>query len=175
MGRIKKQPPVKLITGFIFKDGEYFCKAKQGLRKSFGEIDFESQEIPFNHTDYYQKEFGHSLKRKFISFKRLITPQSIVETKIITNRIEVRLSKDSLRRINIDPGYIDMAKLVLASTKDFRHRIYLNKGIFAEIALFYQNKSFRPWEWSYPDYRTQEYFEIFNQIRKIYASQIKNI
>ena len=173
MGKIKKHPPVKLIVGFIFKDQVAQDKALFFLKRSFGKIDFESQALNFQHTDYHQKEFGTGLKRKFISFQKLILPQDLAKIKNITNKIENKLSHLSLRRINIDPGYLDLAKLILASTKDHQHRIYLGWGIFAEVTLSFQNHSFKPWECTYPDYATSEYSAIFNQIRKIYAQQIK--
>lgn len=165
---------MKLIIGFIFKNEKVIERAKLLLKKRFGEIDFESETLDFKHTDYYCAEFGQDLKRRFISFKKLISPEDLPETKIATNKIEEKLSFKGSRLINIDPGYLDLAKLILASTKDYKHRIYLNQGIFAEVTLFYQNKTFKPWEWTYPDYQTDEYIAIFNQIRGIYATQIKN-
>lgn len=174
MGRIKKPQPVKLIIGFIFKEENTLKKAKGLLRRNFDAIDYESQVLAFTHTDYYAKEFGWPLKRQFISFRKLILPENLPQIKITTNRIEEKLSKAGLRSINIDPGYLNMAKLILASTKDYRHRIYLNRGIYAEITLFYQGKSFTAWEWTYPDYKTPDYIAIFNHIREIYAEQIKD-
>jgi hypothetical protein len=175
MGKIIKPHPVKLIVGFIFKDESFYQKSKIILERAFGKIDFESQTLTFSHTDYYQKEFGRNLLRKFASFKELIHREALPRIKIYTNGIESKLSQEKRRRINIDPGYLDMAKLVLASTKDYKHRIYLNKSIYAEITLFYQDKTFQPWEWTYRDYRTPEYIRIFNQIRQIYAEQLKKI
>lgn len=173
MGKIREHRTVKLIIGFIFKE-EIICdKAKIFLERRFGKIDFESETLPFVHTSYYENEFGRDLKRKFISFKKLISPQNLSKIKIITNKIEKKLSRGSRRLINIDPGYLNMAKLILASTKDYKHRIYLNKGIYAEVTLFYQNKTFKPWEWTYPDYQTAEYITIFNRIRELYVKQIK--
>jgi hypothetical protein len=174
MGEIKKPTLVKLITGLIFKDAKASEKAKLILEKHLGKIDFASRELAFDLTDYYEKELGKYLKREFVSFKKLIPPSDLPKIKILTNKIEKNLSSDGNRLINIDPGYLDLAKLVLASTKDYKHRIYLAKGIFAEITLRYEAKSFRPWEWTYPDYKTGEYIEIFNQIRDIYAAQIKD-
>lgn len=173
MGAIKKHPCVKLIIGFIFKEEAVLKKAEDILESQFGRIDFASQILAFKHTDYYKNEFGAGLKRKFIAFKKLILPQELSKLKIITNQIEKRLAHLRQRRINIDPGYLDMAKLVLASTKDYRHRIYLNKGIYAEITLFYQDKTFKSWEWTYPDYKSAEYITIFNKIRESYAKQIQ--
>jgi len=77
--------------------------------------------------------------------------------------------------VNIDPGYLDQAKLVLASTKNYVHRVYLNDGIYAELTLFFQDKSFQPWQWTYPDYRTPEYIGIFNHIRELFADQVKSV
>lgn len=174
MGRIKKHQPVKFVIGLIFKNKSVLDKAKGILEKEFGKIDYESRALPFRHTSYYAAEFGRNLKRKFICFAKLIQPQNLTQIKNATNIIEKKLSRRGLRLINIDPGYLDMAKLILASTKDYKHRVYLNKGIYAEITLFYQNRTFTPWEWTYPDYRTAEYISIFNRIREIYAQQIKN-
>jgi len=116
---------------------------------------------------------GKDLKRKFISFQKLIPPPRISEIKLFTNGIEKRFAKVNKRRINIDPGYLNSAKLVLATTKDFSHRIYLRKGIFAELTLFYEDKKFHPLKWTYPDYCSQPYYDILNRIRDIYVEQIK--
>ncbi len=174
MGKITPNKPVKLIIGFIFKESRALDKAKAILEARFGKIDFASAILPFSLTDYYQAEFGSDLKRVFISFKQLIWPGDLAAIKISTNKIEERISVGHRRLVNIDPGYLDLAKLVLASTKDYAHRVYLDKGIYAEITLFYQGKGFCAWVWTYPDYRTNDYRNIFNQIREIYAGQIKN-
>lgn len=174
MGEAKKHLPVKLIIGFIFKDQEILSLAKRLVARKFGRIDFESQILAFEHTDYYAQEFGKDLKRVFISFEKLVPPERLPQIKISTNRIEKKLAKGANRTINIDPGYLDSGKLILASTKDYKHRTYLNKGIYAEITLFYQGKTFQSWEWTYPDYRTPQYCAIFNQIRGIYAQQIRS-
>lgn len=175
MGSIKKQPKVKLVIGFIFNEEWFYTKTKAILEKTFGKVDFESQTIDFTYTSYYEKEFGKGLKRKFISFKKLIPPEKLASIKILSNNIEKRLTLKNNRQINIDPGYLDMAKLVLATTKDFMHRIYLNCGIFAEITLFFQAGSFRNWSWTYPDYQSKEYIGIFNEIRNLYENQIKKV
>ncbi|MDD4894559.1 MAG: DUF4416 family protein [Candidatus Omnitrophica bacterium] len=174
MGKIRAYHPVKLIIGFIFKDAEALNKAEGALKRRFGRTDYESQVLNFTQTDYYESEFGANLKRKFISFTKLIHPKYLPQIKIITNKLEEKLSGENGKRlINIDPGYLDMAKLVLASTKDYNHRIFLDKGICAEITLSYKGKSFAPWEWTYRDYKTAEYIAIFNHIRQIYSTQVE--
>lgn len=174
MGTIKNHHPVKLISGFIFRNEACYEKAKALLRKTYGEIDFESQDLPFNYTDYYREEFGKELLRRFVSFKKLVPADSLAKIKNFTNKIEGRFSKEMRRSVNIDPGFLDLSKLILASTKDYSHRIYLGKGIYAELTLFFKNKTYCPLEWTYPDYRTIEYIAIFNRIREIYARQVKD-
>jgi len=164
--------PAKLFIGFIFSREEIYLKTKSILEKKFGQSDFESQILPFNHTHYYKNEFGADLKRKFISFRRLCKPEKLPYIKIITNKIEIKFSRQDRRQINIDPGILNLSKVILVTTKDYRHRIYLDKGIYAEVTLYYQNKSFQSWEWTYPDYKTQAYMQIFNTIRGIYVQQI---
>lgn len=173
MGRIARHSPVKLIIGFIFKEEKSFNKAKVILEKKFGKTDFVSPSLPFAHTGYYEGEFGRDLLRAFASFKKLIPPDALPKIKISTNKIEQKLLRDFKRTVNIDPGYLDLSKLVLASTKNYKHRLYLNSGIYAEVTLFYENKSFRSWEWTYPDYKTSEYIAIFNRIRNIYSRQLQ--
>lgn len=172
MGKVKRVKPVKLITGFIFKNEADLEKAQAALTSKFGRIDFKSAIIPFDQTDYYKAEMGFGLKRVFISFHKLINPACLPAIKKLANDIEVKLSLKGNRRINIDPGYLDLAKVVLASTKDYCHRVYLDRGIFAEITLFFRGNSFKPWEWTYPDYKKTEYISVFNKIRELYLSRI---
>ena len=159
---------VKLVVGFIYKDEAIFIKAKEKLIKKFGKVDFVSDCLDFNYTDYYESEMGKGLKRRFISFTKLIPIQDLYRIKLYTNRLEIKFLAAKSRQVNIDPGYLDLAKLVLATTKDYAHRIFLRKGIFAEITLSFRVNSFSANEWTYPDYRSKEYIDIFNQIRKLY-------
>lgn len=177
MGNVSTHKPVKLIVGLIFSQVSTLNRAKDTLKRRFGRLDFESPVLDFTYTGYYEKEFGRGLKRQFISFERLINPQDIARIKLLTNKLERRLAQkinktDIRRQVNIDPGYLELPKLILATTKDFSHRIYLNNGIFAEITLVYHKNSFEPLELTYPDYRTSQYIEIFNHIRQIYNTQI---
>lgn len=168
MGKTRKRnPQVKLIVGFIYKDEAFFVESSKMLKKRFGRVDFESGPIDFKNTSYYEKEMGAGLKRRFVSFAKLVSIEELYRIKLYTNRLESRNLDSGMRRVNIDPGYIDPAKLVLASTKDYSHRIYLRKGIFAEVALTYRGGTFTPNDWTYPDYCSAEYIGIFNQIRRL--------
>jgi len=170
MGQIKRPHKVKLVTGLLSNDIEALERVKKILQRIFGRIDFESALLDFSHTDYYKEELGDNLKRKFLSFERPRDPGAIYKVKIRTNLIEKRFLRGGKRTINIDPGYLDLSKLVLFSTKDYSHRIYLNKGIFAENTLFYKDKSYNPWPWTYPDYKTAEYIDMFNSIRQTHKN-----
>jgi len=160
---------VKLIAGLISNDEALLDKVGIRLEKKFGnKIDFESDIIDFTYTDYYDKEMGSRLKRKFLSFKRLVRLETIAKVKLETNDIEKRFCINGKRTVNIDPGYLDMAKLVLLSTKDYAHRVHIGNGIFAEVTLHYKDKRFNFWPWTYPDYKSEEYIRIFGIIRDIY-------
>ncbi len=173
MGRTRKNLPVKLICGILSKEERDEAAALTLLRRRFGPVDFESESIPFTHTGYYEKEMGRGLRRKFVSFAKLAVADSLSGIKLATNRMESAFSSAGRRRVNLDPGYLDLARLVLASTKDFSHRIYISGGIYAEITLLYHRSgSFRPLEWTYPDYRTDWSLAVFGKIRSIYYGQM---
>jgi hypothetical protein len=174
VGVLREPAKVKLIFGLISNDKKIFLETEKILSKKFGFLDYSSKILPFNYTTYYNQELGKDLRRKFISCRELIKPNLFARIKIFTNKIEKKLSFAGKRRINIDPGYLSAGKLVLVSTKDYTHRIYLEKGIFAEVTLFYKNRSFHPWQWTYQDYKTKDYIEIFNYLYKIYLKQLRN-
>jgi len=171
MGKAKKPKAVKLIIGMLAKSQKLFDKAEEFFIKGFGPIDYKSPVISFAYTDYYEKEMGGPLKRKFISFKKLIPPEKIAKIKLLTNSIENKFSVNKKRQINIDPGYVTDSKLILATTKDYFHRICLNHGIYAEVTLMWRKGGFKPFEWTYPDYRSKEYIDILNYIRNMYMKR----
>lgn len=164
---------VKLISGLLSADKTLLSKAKQLLEKYLGPIDLESPIIPFNFTDYYDEELGKGILRQYISFQTLIMPEYISKIKRLTIRLERKFMVEGKRKVNIDPGFVSLDKLVLATTKDATYRIYLGKGIYAQSTLFFQNKTFNPWQWTYPDYRTDITIEFFNNVRNIYKTSIK--
>ena len=174
MGTIIEQLPVKAIIGVLTAEPKILPTVYQHLTRQFGPIDYRTEVFPFTWTTYYEKEMGDEIKRQFISFENLIDAGTLVEKKQFTNQLEQVFLKEgtTYRRVNLDVGYICMAKLVLASTKDHAHRIYLGDGIYAEITLRYYKKTFQPWEWTYPDYRSAQYIDIFNRIRAIYREQL---
>ncbi|UCD55539.1 MAG: DUF4416 family protein [Candidatus Omnitrophota bacterium] len=175
MGTPLKHAPVKLIVGFISSKPAQFISARHILEKKFGKIDKEMPLLDFSCTRYYEKEFGKNLKRKFLSFENLIPLGKNYDIKLYTNKIEERLSENNARTINIDPGYISLAKLVLFTTKNRSHRIYIDKGIYGDLELHFIKKSFQALPWTYPDYRTGECIDFFNSVRAVYLNQTKRI
>ena len=112
------------------------------MQDKFGNILFQSNIQPWEYSEHYNKELGNQIYRNFIFFDEIIDPSALADIKLLTNDIEAIYSQDGKRRINLDPGYITLAKVVLASTKNYSHRIYLGKGIYAELALIYKNNQF---------------------------------
>jgi len=155
----------KLICGLIANSKEMLEKGITGLKENFGDIDRRSKIIPFDFTDYYEKEMGKGLIREWVSFLKPIKEDNIKDIKLKTIELEKHFaSKNGRRSVNIDPGYVSLSKLVLASTKNYAHRIYLGDGIFAEVTLIYKKGAFQPLEWTYPDYRQNTRF--FEEVRE---------
>lgn len=174
MGFPRDPQPVKLFFGFIYADAKTCAAAERVLSRRFGRFDAESAVFAFRHTGYYEREMGSRLYKKFVSVRRLIAPGRLSGVKNFTNTVETGFASSGRRSINIDPGYVDLAKVVLASTKDFVHRVYIGRKIFAEVTLFFQDKQYRPWKWTYPDFRQNRYREFLKDVRSIYAQQISS-
>ncbi|HDZ77024.1 MAG TPA: DUF4416 family protein [Candidatus Omnitrophica bacterium] len=173
MGNITKPQKAKLFIGIILKNESLYESLARQLCLKFGRIDFESSYLNFNYTDHYEGEMGVNLKRKFISFENLILPDKIAKIKNITNKIESRFRKNRKRQINLDPGYLNDAKIILATTKNYSHRIYLKNGIYAEVTLSFLKNTFTANPWAYPDYQSNDYIAIFNQMRQIFMRKQK--
>jgi hypothetical protein len=169
-------PPVKLIMGLILAPEAPIVAVRRQLEATYGRIDRETTLLPFVLTRFYEREMGLALQRLFWSFEALIAPDALPGIKRETNAMErtfaVHDGPGWRRRINLDPGYVDLAKLVLATTKDRQHRLYLGQGIYAEVTLRFTGGRFVPWEWTYPDYRTPEYLAFFDAVRRRYRQQL---
>jgi len=174
MGKPKEPKPAKLFMSLIASEDEFILQGIKDLYLTFGEVDFTSERLPFHFTDYYTKEMGRDLFRRFITFKNLISIPLLPDIKQSTNRLEEKYATPvGNRRLNIDPGYICLEHAILATTKGYAHRPYLRDGIYADLTLIYRNKSFQPLGWTYPDYRREEVIELFNQFRKRYVEDLK--
>lgn len=176
MGAARHARPVKLFAGLLGSDLDLLRRARQLLSRRFGPVDLESDVWDFVSTDYYEPEMGGKLKRWFIAFEPLIAPDRLAEIKLETNALETEVANDAMdphiiRPVNIDPGYLDLGKLILASVKDHAHRIYLGAGIYGEVTLRFTEGAWQPWPWTFPDYRLPEYHAFFDRLRARYREQ----
>ena len=165
MADISSSKPVKLFVGILSSDNTLLEEVEYLLAKRLGKVDIKSEIFPFDFTDYYKKEMGTNISRQFLCFKELINPEELSDIKIWTNELENEIKcnrkSDVARPINLDPGYLTHCNLILASAKDYYHRIHLQNGIYAEVTLFYQHEVFKNLPWTYPDFQTEEYKNFF--------------
>jgi hypothetical protein len=173
MGTIKSHLPVKLFAAITFHPSFNLPELYGKLDSDISQIEEKSVPYDFSSfTDYYHSEMGSHLKKLFIVFSDLIDPVELPGIKVNTNLIEKQYMVNNKRQVNIDPGYISEAKLVLATTKNYSHRIYLSQGIFADLHLQFSKGSFQPQPWTYPDYMQKNVLEFFNGIKKKYLEQL---
>jgi hypothetical protein len=179
MGRLLAPKPVKLFLGMISREPGLFTECTGLFAHEFGPVDLVSRVIPWDHSEYYREEMGTGLQRMFIFFETLVDPMLLAAAKHHAISIEASFSEPAetavRRRINLDPGYLTEAKVVLATTKDFPHRIYIGKSIYAESTLHYHkdSRSFQPVEHTYPDFRTDYCLNLFNEARGILRSGLR--
>lgn len=181
MGQLYPPLPVlPLICAFSQHPAALDWVERRAIEK-WGPVALASPRFEFAETNYYEATMGSGIRKCFWVFERLADPGELAEWKLLSNRWEEELAREpSLagleagvsRPVNIDPGYITTAKLVLASTKDHAHRIYLAQGIFAEITLMYRHRAWESHEWTFPDYRRADYQEFFGAARTYFKSQV---
>ncbi len=177
MGAVRPPKRAKLFAGLLTGDADLFALATRRLAEHFGPIDFESDVWTFDKTDYYEPEMGPNIKRRFVFFDELASMERLAEIKRLTNDIEARICDDlghphTARPVNIDPGYITLSKLILATTKDRAHRIYIQRGIFAEVTLQFASGCWRAFPWTFPDYADDTYHSTFTQARDRLKEQL---
>lgn len=176
MWTLKKPDPVKLIIGILASNEKTLGAAIEMIRQEFGKCDLESPTWPFTHTKYYEKETGGEILKKFITVEKLINPDKISDIKLKTNKMEEKLAGNAgglSRPVNLDPGYIEPSKLVLASTKNFSHRIYIGKKIWAEVTLVYNKGKWISFDYTFPDHKEDRYHGFFSQVREKVVEQLK--
>lgn len=173
MGQARAPQPVKLLVGLLGADEDLLAGARQALAERLGPLDQVSALIPFTYTRYYEAELGAGLWRQFVAVRDLADPGCLAATKHLTNALEAATAVGGRRRVNLDPGYLTPGKLVLATTKDHAHRVYLGDGIYAEVTLAYRGGRFAPWPWTYPDYASGEYSVFLLALRERYMAQLR--
>ena len=177
MGEIKTAPQVKLFVGVLTSIPEGLPEARARLSALYGATDLTSGEFRFDNTHYYDEEMGSPLFRSFLGFSGLIGPAEIAEIKVETNTIETEMATrfGAVRRpVNLDPGYLELSKIVLASTKNFYHRIYLSMGIYAEVTMHFEAGQWKSFPSTFPDFQTGRYSAFFTSLRNRYRQQLKS-
>ncbi len=166
---------MKLFAAVLLPRTMKHQEVEKHLEERFSEVENRSDFFDFSHTNYYKKEMGEGLHKYFVIFAELIDPHDIAGIKLLSNEIEdVFADADGNRKVNIDPGYISEAKILLATTKNFDHRIYIDDGIFGDIQLRLRYGNYVESDWTYPDYRLPEVKEFFIKERNKYHKQIVN-
>lgn len=177
MGSPGDPKPAKYFVGLLSSDIELLNVLETDLTAIFGAIDARSETLPWNLSRFYEEEMGAGLLRRFVSFAQLDSPGKLADIKLQTQLVEEKYrwtqGERKGRRVNIDPGYIEAGKLVLASTKNAKHRIYLNSGIYGETTLLYYDGSFQACPHTYPDYLWVETLVFLTSVRSIYLGQLR--
>jgi len=191
MGEVRKMPPVKYFVGFIFSGDAGLKEAMEKISARYGSFDLVSGVIPFEFTGYYREEMGDGLFRSFACLEALGDPALLPDFKHFTNSLEMETADrvkvlppprrdgkregpglEIYRRVNLDPGYLEPGKLVLASTKNHKHRIYLRDGIFAEVTRYWSKGDFHSLDHTYPDYSSPFAGEFFRRAMARYREQL---
>ena len=180
MGQLKQPGYVKFFVSMLLGQDalEHQQQIDQTLGRHFGSIDLASGLWPFDCTTYYQAQMGRALQRKIVSFAKLIDPEQLARAKLLTNDLEQELTaaispESPGRVVNLDAGYLTLGQVILATTKNYSHRIYLQQGIYAEVTLHYHQGNYQPWPWTYPDYAAGSYNQFFVEMRTKLKQQLK--
>ena len=176
MAEVKPFAPAKLIIGIIFSQDAILARTEEAVTAVFGPVDLRSPAFPFDQTDYYDKQMGKGLRRLFLSFSRLVPPESLSDIKVRTNLLEEEMKKSFSREsrvVNIDPGTLTASALIMATAKDFAHRVPLRQGIYAHLELLFSRTAVKLLPWTYPDLRQEGYQSFFWDARQAYLRQLK--
>ena len=176
MAQPKAFAPVKLVCGVIYKDEVLYEEVRRRLIGEWGPVDMESPPFAFDLTAYYEPEMGPDLKRRFMGFAGLAAPEILTQAKLRTIEIEEAVRRETGapgRPVNIDPGYLTASALVMATAKDFSHRIPLGRGIYAHLEFLFTKTGVKTLDWTYPDFRRGPCQEFFRSVRELYMRQFR--
>lgn len=164
---------VKLVAAVLYQDRKDFEQIIPELEERFSSIDYLGTFIPFVETDYYESEMGEKLMRGIISFENLVHPSSLAKAKLSTRELEDSIRFEGNRKVNVDIGYMDLFKIVLASFKGRSNKIYLSDEVWADMILYFDAGHYKSFNWGFPDFKSGKYNEDLVKIRTIYRSQLK--
>ena len=175
MSTPKTPAPAKLVMSVFMKDKSVLASVFERLEDVGGPVDMISPWLDYDFTDYYYREMGDPLFRRLIAFKPLMEQDALASIKLDTNRIESDCLDQNNRTINIDPGYLLSSRFILATGKEYSHRIYIGQKIYADLTLMYTKKGFKTLEWTYPDYASPAVLKFLGQVRQKYLADLKTI
>jgi len=173
MSRPRPPQPAKLVIGILTAETRLLGPVARKLELTFGGIDLISPWWPFDYTDYYRREMGGPLFRRILAFHTLVEQDLLPEIKIKTNKLEGTFSDHGRRRVNLDPGYLLLERFVLATGKNYSHRICVGQGIYADLTLIYRQGAYRTLDWTYPDYGGAAIRDFLHRVRKKYSRDLK--
>ena len=173
MSHPKEPMPAKLVISVFLREKALIVPVVEDLLEKIGDIDILSSWMPFDRTTYYEPEMGAPLFRRMVVFKALIDQQALPDIKWATQDIEKRYMQAGNRRVNIDPGYLLLERFVLATGKNFSHRIYIGQRIYADLTLIYQKGKFQALPWTFPDYADVGMHAFLEKVREKYAFDLK--
>ena len=172
MSSLQSPEPVKLIIGMFMAQGEQFHRLAAALADAYGPPDMISPWIPFDQTDYYFEEMGGPLNRRMMAFTELVDPGRLPSVKRFCHELEQTAMAGERRCVNIDPGYLCRSRFVLATGKDFTHRIYIGDAVYADLTLVVKDGAFAPLPWTYPDYREPALLQFLERARSKHLSDL---
>ena len=173
MSRPRPPFPAKLIIGVFLREKQLLPPLLDQLTTEFGDIDLVSHWMPFDYTRYYESEMGKNLFRRMMAFRKPVAQEALAAIKQFTNSLESAAARDGQRRFNIDPGYLLQERFVLATGKNFTHRIYIGNSIYADLTLIYQKGAFQALPWTFPDYQGKTMHLFLKRARNKYIMDIK--
>jgi hypothetical protein len=177
MGEVHLHRPVLRLLAAFSRHPAALDWARTQAESAWGPVALEGPRFAFTETDYYEPTMGPGLAKTFWAFERPADPAELAAWKLAANDWEAQYAAIGRhaepRPLNLDPGYLTSGKLVLASTKDHAHRIYLRDGVFAEVTLYYKDGAWREREWTFPDYRRAEYHAFFDRCRTLLREKLR--
>jgi hypothetical protein len=165
--------PAKLVVGAFLAEKSLLPEIAGRLEERFGPLDAVSAWMAFDYTTYYREEMGSPLFRRMMAFQTLVDQDRLPEVKLATNELETLYAREGKRRVNVDPGFVLLERFVLATGKNFSHRIYLRDGIYADLTLIYRHGGFHKLPWTYPDYADRALGRFLLKVRERYAAGMK--
>jgi hypothetical protein len=172
-------PPALLVVAAFSRHSDALTWAAQHLQNAYGPVAAVSPAFAFNQTAYYEPSMGPDLRKQFLAFERLVPLDALPPIKLHTNALEQELAATGAypeaRPLNLDPGLLTLGKFQLATTKDQAHRLYLGRGIYAEVTLRFQAGQFEPWPWTYADYREADVRAFLREQRAYYKRRLAEL